>query len=102
MLLEVSTGQWSELSTQRSMQYPNWTPDSAYVTYEEDDENGPELVRVNITSHKKERVLGLKDIPRVSLSISSSPWNGVAPDGSPLIMRDAGNQELYSLELELP
>ena len=102
MLFEVSTGQWSQLSTQKEMNYPNWTPDSAYVTYEEDGEDGPELVRVNIASHKKERVLGLKDIPRVSLSISSSPWNGVAPDGSPLIMRDVGNREFYSLELELP
>jgi len=102
MLLDVGTGQWSELSTQKSMQYPNWSPDSAYVIYEDYDENGPELVRVNIATHKKERVLGLKDIPRVSLSISSSPWNGVAPDGSPLIMRDVGNREVYSLELELP
>jgi len=25
---------------------------------------------------------------------------GVAPDGSPLIMRDGGRQELYSLELQ--
>jgi len=43
----------------------------------------------------------LKDIARVS--ISAGPWNGVALDGSPLIMRDVGNREMiYSLELQLP
>jgi hypothetical protein len=51
---------------------------------------------------KIERVVGLKDVPRVLLSISGCSWNGVAADGSPLIMRDVGNRELYSLELELP
>jgi hypothetical protein len=36
------------------------------------------------------------------LLLSGSPWNGVAPDGSPLIMRDVGNREIYSLEQQLP
>ena len=33
---------------------------------------------------------------------SGATWNGVAPDGSPLIMRDVGSRELYSLEMQLP
>jgi hypothetical protein len=44
----------------------------------------------------------LKNVARVSLLNSGVPWNGVAPDGSVLIMRDVGNRELYALELQLP
>jgi len=102
MLYDVRARTWSELASQKSMQYPNWSPDSKYVYYEDYGSDGPELDRVNIVDHKKERLIGLKDVPRVSLSQSSAPWNGVAPDGSPLIMRDVGNREVYSLELELP
>ena len=39
---------------------------------------------------------------RVNTPESGVPWNGIAPDGSLLIMRDVGNRELYSLELQLP
>ena len=100
MLLDLSTGRWSELTTGKILQYPNWSPDSKYVYYEDFGTDGPEIDRVNIADRKKERLLGLKDVPRVSLT--EGPWNGVAPDGSPLIMRDVGIRELYSLELQLP
>ena len=55
-----------------------------------------------VAGAKRERLVALKDVPRVSMLDSGSTWNGVAPDGSPLIMRDAGSQQLYSLELRLP
>jgi Tol biopolymer transport system component len=100
LLLELSTGKWSELTAGKSMQFPNWSPDGKYVYYEDFGSDGPEIDRVNVADHKKERLVGLKDVPRVSLS--EAPWNGVALDGSPLIMRDVGNRELYSLELQLP
>jgi len=101
-LLEVSSGQWSELVAGKLLQYPNWSADSKYVYYEDFGSDGPELDRVSVADHKKERMVGLKGIPRVSLSLSSVPWNGVTPDGSPLIMRDIGNRGIYALDLELP
>ncbi len=100
MLLEFSTGKWTELTTGKILEFPNWSPDSKYVYYEDFGDDGPEIDRVRVADHKKERLVGLKDVPRVSLS--EGPWNGVALDGSPLIMRDVGNRELYSLELQLP
>jgi len=102
VLYDVRAGKWSEVATQKTMQYPNWSPDSKYLYYEDYGSDGPEIVRVNIVSHKKDRVLGLKDVPRVSLTQSGGTWNGIAPDGSPLIMRDVGNREIYSLALQLP
>jgi serine/threonine protein kinase/Tol biopolymer transport system component len=101
MLLEMSKGKWSELATGEVLSYPNWSPDSKYVYFEDLGADGPEIDRVSVSSGKKERVVPLKGIARV-VSESGIPWNGVAPDGSPLIMRDAGNREVYALELQLP
>jgi len=101
MVLEVGTGKWRELAAGTCLQYPDWTRDSKYVYFEDLGNDGPELDRVAVAEGRKERVIALKDIHRVVMS-SNQPWNGVAPDGSPLIMRDVGSRELYSLELQLP
>jgi hypothetical protein len=102
MLLELSTGKWSELASGTVLQYPNWSLDSKYSYFEDLGADGPEIDRVSVVTRKKERVTPLTGISRVSMQDSGVPWNGVAPDGSPLIMRDVGSRELYSLELQLP
>jgi Tol biopolymer transport system component len=102
MLLDLRTGKWSELATGRILQYPNWSPDSKFVYFQDLGSDGPEIDRVAVMGAKKERVVALKGVRRVPMPDSGAPWNGVAPDGSPLILRDAGSRELYSLELQLP
>jgi serine/threonine protein kinase/Tol biopolymer transport system component len=102
MLLEVSTGKWSELASGSVLQYPNWSADSKNSYFEDLGPDGPEIDRVSIATRKKERIVVLKGIARVPMPESGVPWNGVAPDGSPLIMRDVGTREIYALELQLP
>jgi Tol biopolymer transport system component len=102
MLLELSTGKWSQLAEGTALLYPNWSLDSKYVYFEDMRSGDPQIDRVSVGTRKKERVAVLKGIVRVPEMDSLSPWNGVAPDGSPLIMRDVGIRELYSLKLELP
>jgi Tol biopolymer transport system component len=97
MLLDLSTRKWSDLATGTILQYPNWSPDSKYTYFEDLGPDGPEIDRVSVATRKKERVTGLKGVSRVS-----EEWIGIAPDGSPLISRDVGNRELYSLDLQLP
>jgi Tol biopolymer transport system component len=101
MVLEVGAGKWRELAAGTYLQYPNWTRDGKYVYFEDLGNDGPELDRVAVAEGGKQRVIALKDIHRVVMS-SDQPWNGVAIDNSPLIMRDVGSRELYSLELQLP
>jgi serine/threonine protein kinase len=31
-----------------------------------------------------------------------TPWSGVTPDGSPLLLRDVRSQEVYALDFEAP
>jgi eukaryotic-like serine/threonine-protein kinase len=102
MLLELSTGKWSKLATGVVLQDPNWSLDSKFVYFSDLGADGPEIDRTSLATRKKERVAMLKGISQVSILGSGTPWNGVAPDGSLLIMRDVGNRELYSLELQLP
>ncbi len=102
MLLELPSGRWSQLATGTILQYPNWSPDSKYLYFEDLGSDGPEIDRVSVPGAKKERVVVLKGIPRVDTTDSGIPWNGIAPDGAPLIMRDVGSRELYSLDLQLP
>ena len=102
VLLEVATGKKSELARGNVLAYPNWSPDGKYAYFEDIGSDGPEIDRVSIATRKKERVVLLKGISRVNMADSGAAWNGVAPDGSPLIMRDVGSREVYSLELELP
>jgi Tol biopolymer transport system component len=102
VLLEPGTGKKTELTTGNVLDYPNWSPDGKYAYFEDMGSDGPEIDRVSLATRKKERVVLLKGISRVNMPDSGNPWNGVAPDGSPLIMRDVGNRELYSLELQLP
>src|SRR6202022_431768 len=50
MLLDLKTGKWSELTAGKILQFPNWSPDSKYVYYEDSGSDSPELNRVNIAN----------------------------------------------------
>jgi hypothetical protein len=58
------------------------------------------FVRVNVGNGKVDRLLSLMEIPR-----GFDPWEfwvGLAPDDSPLLMRDRSTQEIYSLDVRFP
>ena len=101
MLLEVAKGQWSELAAGQEIEYPNWTRDGRYVYFETAGDGGRELLRVNVTIRRPERVLSLKGIPRPGLPLGAQ-WSGLTPENSPLIMRDVGNREIYALDMQWP
>ncbi|MGB6804963.1 MAG: hypothetical protein WBE31_22065, partial [Candidatus Sulfotelmatobacter sp.] len=59
-----------------------------------------DVVRVSLATGKMERLVDLKEIPR-----GFDPWEfwvGLAPDDSPLLMRDRSTQEIYSLDVRFP
>lgn len=102
MLLDLSTRKWSRLATGTILQYPNWSPDSKYTYFGDLGPEGPEIDRVSVATHKKERITSLRGVSRFPVPGTATPWNGIAQDGSLLIVRDIGNRELYSLDLQLP
>jgi hypothetical protein len=45
-------------------------------------------------------IVSLKDTARFYGPFGA--WSGIAPDGSPLLVRDISNQEIYALDWRLP
>jgi hypothetical protein len=56
--------------------------------------------RVQISDRKLERLFSLKGFQAAGGAFGN--WSGLAPDGSPLFVRDASIQEIYALDVEMP
>ena len=97
MLFDFTTKKWSELAT-GGIAFPNWTRDGRYLYFEEFLR--AEIRRIEIPSHKVEVVAGLKELRRPNAI--SGYWSAPAYDGSLLLMRDIGIQEIYAFDLQLP
>jgi len=99
MLFNNEKKSWMKLAVSR-FGFENWSHDGRYLYAEDYSDKTDDLVRVTVPDGKVERVLSLKEIPR-----GFDPWEfwiGLAPDDSPLLMRDRSTQEIYSLDVRFP
>jgi len=99
MLYTVSTQKWQEL-LEGLFVSPNWSSDGRFVYAEDSARKESTILRIRITDHKVEQIAPLKDLRRAFTT--DSIWSGVTPDGSPLVMRDIGVQEIYALDVVFP
>jgi len=101
MLLELSTQQWRQLADKMGpLGYMTWSPDSKYIGFDTSFTADPGFFRVRVADGQIERVVGLKNIRRFFPEWGE--WSGMAPDGSPLVVRDISNQEIYALDWQSP
>jgi hypothetical protein len=56
----------------------------------------PAVVRIRMSDRKVERVAGLSGV-RLAGFLAGIAF-GVTPDGDPIILRDTGTEEIYSLD----
>jgi dipeptidyl aminopeptidase/acylaminoacyl peptidase len=98
VLFDLRSHRWTELAKAK-FGYPTWSRNSESIYF---DTYGADsaFYRVRVRDQKVERMFGLDKIPRVVGSFG--PWTGLAPDGSPLIQRDASFDEIYALDWEAP
>jgi hypothetical protein len=82
------------------MGYPNWSRDGDYVYFHGTLENEDGYFRIRISDRKLERILSLKGFQHASGAFGQ--WSGLAPDESPLYVRDASIREIYALDWEAP
>lgn len=100
-LYSFSSAKWSLLAENLgSMGYMTWTADSKSVFFDTEFATEPFFYKVRIADAHLEPVVSLKDVRRYWGRWG--PWTGLAPDGSPLLVRDISNQEIYALDLQLP
>jgi eukaryotic-like serine/threonine-protein kinase len=97
MLFDFATKKWTEIA-KISLGFPNWSKNSDYL-YFLHEENQPAVMRIRIRDHKIEPVADLKNFRQIGFW---SVWLGMAPDDSPLLLRDTGTQEIYALDWQAP
>jgi len=93
-LYDFQTKKWTEMP--KGIRWPNWSKDGQYVYFVK----GLDAVyRIRTSDGKVERVADLAHFR------TTGRWDGsltLAPDDSPLLLRDAGTQEVYALDWEEP
>lgn len=97
MLFDFTTKKWLELA-KGSFAYPGWSHDGKYIYFE--DFGKGEIRRVEVSRQKFESVAGITELRRPGQY--EGIWSAPAYDGSPMLMRDIGIEEIYALDLRLP
>lgn len=95
-LYDFRTRRWTTLANAENIRNLTWSRDSQYVYFHTGSPE-PEMYRVRIVSKRVEPLVSLK-----SFADGNDDWIGVAPDGSPLIMKDTRVQEVYALDVQWP
>ena len=99
MLFDFTTQKWTELA-HLFVAYPTWSRDGRYLYFDGILDNQESYFRVQVSSGKLERIFSLKGFQAAGGAFGN--WSGLAPDESPLVVRDASIQEIYALDWERP
>jgi len=96
-LFEFKTEKWAVLSN-TAAGYPGWSQDGKYVYFlQQQPDVG--VFRVGIRDRKVEQVVSVKGF---QLTGYWGMWFGLAPDDSPLLLKDTGSQEIVALDWQAP
>ncbi|PYT23012.1 MAG: hypothetical protein DMG57_33130 [Acidobacteria bacterium] len=96
---DFTTREWADWAT-IFVGYVNWSRDGRYIYFDSSAGSEP-FNRLRISNRKLQRIANLKDLGRQAVGVFGT-WTGLAPDDSPLALRDIGSQEIYALDLEAP
>jgi eukaryotic-like serine/threonine-protein kinase len=93
LLFDFQTRKWTELAT-GSLGWLNWSHDGQYV-YMLDSQDRDAVVRIRIGDKTREQVADLKGVVNTGRYGAAL---ALAPDDSPLLLRDTGTQDVYSVD----
>jgi len=97
LIFDFQTNQWKELA-KGSLSWLNWSHDSRYV-YLLDYRQKNAVIRVRVSDGALEQVADVKDFP------ATGRYGGalaLTPDDEPLLLRDTGAQDVYSVDWHSP
>lgn len=101
LLYDFATQKWTEIAKDLGpIGYMEWSKDSKSVMFDMTGMTGPGFSRLRLSDMRIETVVNTQEIRRYHGEFG--PWTGMAPDGSPLLVRDISSEEVYLLDLHLP
>ncbi len=102
MLFDFKVHRWVQLPI-TAFDYWTWSRDGKFIYFAGDlqsAQSDPAVFRLRIGDRKIERVASLKGMRRTNGVFG--PWFGLAPDDSPLLLRNLSSQQIYALDVQFP
>jgi Tol biopolymer transport system component/DNA-binding winged helix-turn-helix (wHTH) protein len=101
LLYEFATRKWTVIAKNLGpIGYMEWTDGGKSILFDTLRVPEPAFYRLRLSDLHMDTIVKIGDVRRYYGSFG--PWAGIAPDGSPLLVRDISNEEIYSLDLQLP
>jgi len=97
MLFDFAAQRWDEIA-KITAAFPNWSKTGEYVYFLHFGGQSS-VMRARIRDRKLEQVAELKNFRQTGYF---SDWLGLAPDDSPVLLRDTGTREIYALDWQAP
>ena len=94
-LFNIASGRWTKLDT-GAVAFPEWSHDSQsiyYIRWTPD----PAVLRIRAADGRRESVADMKGVQYTGVYTS---WLGLDPADTPMMLRDVGTDDIYSLTLE--
>jgi Tol biopolymer transport system component len=100
LIFDFSSSQWRKL-VEHLINEPVWSHDGKFIYF--DVAQSPPgkdsaIFRVDVNNGRLERIVSLENFHRAGQVLGD--WLGLAPDDSPLLLRDRRNTEIYALDVE--
>ena len=96
-IFDLKTQQWKDLLRKGLNGFPNWSKDGRFIYFlRVTDDRG--IFRIPISGGDEERIVDLKEFR--NMGWYPNGWLGLDPTDAPLLLRDAGTDEIYALTLE--
>jgi eukaryotic-like serine/threonine-protein kinase len=100
-LFDFKTQKWTDwLRGPHAVGFSNWSRDSKYLYFDSIFGNDQSYRRLKVGETIPEQIVSLKNLRRYLNWIGS--WSGLAPDGTPIFVRDTSTQEIYALDVQFP
>jgi DNA-binding winged helix-turn-helix (wHTH) protein/Tol biopolymer transport system component len=99
LVFDFHTQKWRPLA-ERQINEPVWSHDEKYIYFDVVQSRADDAIwRVRVADGKIERVVGIIDFPRAA-SPTFGTWFGLAPDDSPLMLREIHETEIFALNVK--
>ncbi|MHB8303770.1 MAG: TolB family protein [Acidobacteriaceae bacterium] len=95
-LFDSDSGKWRPLAEVPAC-YPNWSHDGKYVYFRPATADSRVIFRVAVATRNVEKVASLAGVERSPFFLGD--WIGLAPDDSPLAVRNSTIEDIYAWDL---